>query len=424
MVWLPISAEEKTVDRVKKKLADIAGFLSHAPALPAEKIGLFDGKCGLALFFFYYGLLTDDEAHYRRGAALIEEVIEYINGHPCEPGYYNGMAGVAWVIGHLQENRFLEIDGETLDSLDAYLYPAMMNLARDGRFDLLFGGLGCAQYFSFRPIDGQTASYLGDFIEELARQARPDEESGGLKWPEKSATDLEGEEIFNLGMAHGMPGIIVFLSHIYQTGIHRDKVLPLLTGAVHYVLGQGLDDSFLSCFPLVACRGVPPRSSRLAWCYGDPGVGMALWRAALSTADEKWKRQALDILTRAAKRRDLKENQVVDACLCHGAAGLLHIFNRLFQKSAIPAFKEAALYWLDQALLMGEQASATAGYHIRLKIEDGKAAWGSAHDLLVGVPGIGLALMAAISAHEPKWDGCFLLSHPATDRIDDSSIKP
>jgi hypothetical protein len=47
-------------------------------------------------------------------------------------------------------------------------------------------------------------------------------------------------------------------------------------------------------FPAFAAPGVPGRKSRLAWCYGDPGVAGTLLVAG------RWQAQAEDIAQRAA----------------------------------------------------------------------------------------------------------------------------
>ncbi len=77
-------------------------------------------------------------------------------------------------------------------------------------------------------------------------------------------------------------------------------------------------------------KGQPPQQSaaRLAWCYGDPGIAASLMAAAGAAGRPDWYRVAVDVACRAAAR-DLALAGVKDSGICHGAAGLAHIFNRL-----------------------------------------------------------------------------------------------
>jgi len=74
---------------------------------------------------------------------------------------------------------------------------------------------------------------------------------------------------------------------------------------------------------------------------------------------------------------------VVGAGFCHGAIGLAHIFNRLYQANGEPVFREAARRWFGHVLDESQ---------------------------LEGAAGIGLALLAAMTPLEPRWDRLFLLS--------------
>ena len=49
-------------------------------------------------------------------------------------------------------------------------------------------------------------------------------------------------------------------------------VLALLDGAVRWLVPQRLAAERGACYPSWISPGVEPRPSRLAWCYGDPGI--------------------------------------------------------------------------------------------------------------------------------------------------------
>src|SRR5262249_12379647 len=148
---------------------------------------------------------------------------------------------------------------------------------------------------------------------------------------------------YNLGLAHGVPGVIALLGAACAAGVGVATARPLLDGAVRWLLAQQEPDGagFSYCIQPGASH---PRSPRLAWCYGDPGVAAAVLLAARCVGELAWEREALAVALRAAARPP-DQAGVQDAGLCHGAAGLGHLFNRLYQATGEPRLAEAACFW-------------------------------------------------------------------------------
>ncbi len=206
-----------------------------------------------------------------------------------------------------------------------------------------------------------------------------------------------------------MASIIVFLSKLYEKKIQEQKTLKLLNGAVTYLLQQQLNTkAYSSSFPNVALESREPTNSRLSWCYGDLGIGMALWQASQSTNNKEWESKAIEILLHSTKRKDLQENMVLDAGLCHGTAGIAHIYNRMYAYTGMEDFKQLANYWFDETLKMARFDDGLAGYKAWRTEKHG--GWTNETGLLEGIAGIGLAFISAVSDIEPKWDRCLLLS--------------
>src|SRR4029450_12216233 len=88
-----------------------------------------------------------------------------------------------------------------------------------------------------------------------------------------------------------------------------------------------------------------PWPARSAWCYGDPGIAAALLLAARGVGDAGWEQTAVALACRAAER-PASDTGVVNANFCHGAAGLAHLYNRMYQATGEPTLGRAALYWL------------------------------------------------------------------------------
>jgi hypothetical protein len=172
-----------------------------------------------------------------------------------------------------------------------------------------------------------------------------------------------------------------------------------------------------SVFPAWVGPGIPRRPSRLAWCYGDLGVAVVLLAAARCAGRPEWESEALRIARQAA-RWSPERNGVVDACLCHGAAGAAHLFNRLWQASGDPELAATARYWVEQALQLRRSDRGIAGFAALFDVKDGQEQWLDDPGLLLGPAGIGLALLASATPTEPAWDRSLLVSIRAANRRD------
>ena len=116
---------------------------------------------------------------------------------------------------------------------------------------------------------------------------------------------------------------------------------------------------------------------------------------------------------RAAKRPP-SETGVANACFCHGAAGLAHIYNRMYQATGEPRLGSAAVYWLERTLGFYRLARETGGSWVQGSSDPAQRelwTW-TGIELVDGAAGVALVLLAAATAVEPSWDRMFLVSAP------------
>jgi lantibiotic modifying enzyme len=311
---------------------------------------------------------------------------------------------------HLVQNEFVEADtDEILEALDPFLHKAMIFEIEKGNYDFLHGAVGIGTYFLSRLAKKESTASIKELIDQMDKIKHDFPELGGaVAW--RSLLDHEkGTEGFNLSLSHGLASIIVFFAKLTGKGIYSEKVSPLLDGAVRYMLAQKLDTTkFQSNFPSWIGVEYPIAHSRLAWCYGDLGIGTALWQAAQSTGNKEWEDVAVKTLLHSTNRKDLQENNVIDAGLCHGASGIAHIYNRMYQYTGIETFKESAQYWLEHTLKMATYQDGYAGYKAWHTEKYG--GWVAEPGLLEGVAGIGLMMISMAADIEASWDRCLFLS--------------
>ncbi len=101
----------------------------------------------------------------------------------------------------------------------------------------------------------------------------------------------------------------------------------------------------------------------------------------------------------------------MDPGLCHGAAGVAHVFHRLFLTTREPRFADAARLWFARTLAMQGEHRGFAGFAAYEPDAQGKLGWAADPGFLMGAAGVTLALAAALADEaDPGWDRVLLLS--------------
>ena len=372
------------------------------------------GEAGYALFYAYLDRYKAGTGFAERALAHLERAVDLVATTEGLPDLYSGFTGVAWTIEHLR-GQLLEGDEEDDPNteVDATLREHLAQSPWRGEYDLTSGLVGFAVYALARlprPAAVDCLELVVDRLDELAVE-RP----GGIAWHTDAnqlwndARDHFPHGYDNLGVAHGVPGVIAVLARIAAEGIAVSRSRRLLEGAVRWLLGQKLAAGSDSVFPYAVGPGATPRAARAAWCYGDPGVAAALLVAARAIGEPAWEEEALE-LARTAARRPEATAGIKDACLCHGSAGLGHLFNRFYQASGEELFGNAARCWFRHALACRQGGQGCAGFLNWGPDSDDEMRWLAEPSWLMGAAGVALALLAAATGIEPHWDELLLVS--------------
>ncbi len=423
--WQPIFRDDlagqalEAVQAIAEDLRRFAADLHPSPPWwdlqPGYALSLASGWAGLALFFAELDRVWPGHGHDDLAVDLLDRAIAGVGagGQEVLSGLYSGFPGVAWTMEHLA-GRLYE-DEDPGEETAAALICQLDRSPWTGDYELINGLAGWGAYALGRWPRPLAAECLGAVVARLAETAevRPD----GIAWrtpPERIAPEMRGafpEGSFNLGVSHGVPGVIPVLAGACAVGIAGAR--PLLDGAVSWLLARRLPPGAGSVFPTqVTPEEEAFEPSGLAWCYGDPGIACALLAAARSVGEASWEREALEVARTAAARF----SEPADAGLCHGAAGLGHLFNRLYQETGDPAFATAAHRWLKRTLAMRRSDGGFGGFRCWMTGPGGVPGWWDEPGFLMGSAGTGLALLAAATPGAPVWDRVLLISpsRPAT----------
>jgi hypothetical protein len=420
--WRPL-LEGELAARAKDAVRAIA------EALPEPANPTLAGKAGVALFHGYLArnALAAD-VHAERADRLMDQAADALATTPMRPPLHGGFTGIAWAAEHLsrllgeaEQEPGAAGDDDMSQEIDETLLTALA-APWTGDYDLIRGLTGFGVYALERiphPSAVRCLEAIVDRLDETAQTLVSHGEQGDswftapeLLFPHQREQYPRGA--YNLGVAHGVPGAISLLAAACRLNIRTEKARPLLEGAVRWVLSHRLSADRGATFPAWVGPGIEARPSRLAWCYGDPGIAATLLSAARAVANEDWERTALDIALHAAMAAP-EDTGVQDAGLCHGALGLAHLYNRFYQAGGGQPFADAARLWYTRGLDLRQPERGIAGFESWEFGPDLQPAWWPDPGFLTGAAGIGLALLAGLTSIEPDWDRLLMVAMPARD---------
>ncbi|MBA2543939.1 MAG: lanthionine synthetase C family protein [Deltaproteobacteria bacterium] len=359
----------------------------------------------VALFWAYAaGAYEDDDSVQASYAAAVDRLVDRISGEHVRHSLFFGLAGEGWVLAHIANDDA----GDVLALVDQAVLEALAVRPWTQPYDLVEGVIGLGIYFVERAHAEGLARTVA-LLDELAV-----EQDGGVTWRTAPEHMHFGQRespagYFNLGLAHGVAGAIALLGKIAALPAPPPRTRALLDGATRWLWQHQLPASPGGRFSAAVYPGAHAHPARAAWCYGDPGIAVATWAAALRSGGSI---ESARELACGLARRDAGTTGIVDANLCHGSTGLAHILNRCYQASREPALREAAQAWYRRALGARRPGTGVGGF---LSARPNGKDWFSSPSLLEGGAGVGLALLAATTATEPSWDRLLLCDLPTAE---------
>jgi lantibiotic biosynthesis protein len=410
--WRPLLDSEAAAP-ARAAIDDIAAELaldSRAPLGPS----LLEGSAGRALFFAYLAEVWPERGFDEFALRHLENAVDQMAESAMHDGLYGGFPGVAWVTEHLQAGLAGHEGDDPNLGIDELLRGYLARTPWPGDYDVISGLAGYGIYGLERMPRTIAADIVTRVVERLRDTAVHTD--AGTCWHRKPEfLGVEGRALspdgcYDLGVAHGVPGVLAVLAGAVATGVARDVAGPLLDGAWRWMMANRLSPDAETTYAY-SIPGRPQVPTRSAWCYGDPGVAAAMYAAARRLGNTAWVGDALTIARRAAAR-PVERCGCVDAGLCHGTAGLALIYTRLWQASGEPVFADAARGWVRETLALRRPGTGIAGFQAcNPGVGQGDPArWVDDGSFLTGAEGIGLALLAAISTVEPAWDRVLALS--------------
>ncbi len=357
--WEPVLTGA-LASRAEQAVDDLTGSLQDA-SFPEPS--LMGGSSGAALLFAYLATTTGDSTYREAARQQLRDALRTLRGSGVSLAV--GAAGVGWAaqhVGDLLDLRPIDPEGH----IEAAILRAMDKSGDRLPFELLYGAAGIAVFALERMPRPGARELLDASVAHLGSSASP--LGPGVGWLDPT----DGSH--NLGVSHGLGGVLAPLAGAAANGV--DAAASLLEQAIAGLLAQQLEGGY----PARVVPGTVASPARTAWCYGDPGIAAGLCSAGRVNEARS--------LARAVADRAVQATGVVDPGLCHGAAGVAHILNRIGQATEDEGARVAAVRWYEHTLDLLDEQPPVLGDFV----------------FLTGAAGIALALLAATTSVPPEWD--------------------
>lgn len=427
-LWVELAFKMKDPATVEKFiLNDNLRPLSYA-------LTLADGYPSLLLLFSTLqnkGILEDKN---KIGYHYILKIKEIIESQGIENlSLFSGLSGICFALKQAsmegkRYKRMLDIlNGSLHDRIHKeYLNPLMDNINNNQPrpsflYDVISGIAGIGRYALENLEDPKFQELSIEITKILVSLSSPYkingmEVQGWYLSPEDCLNEYQRPALtkgnFNLGLAHGVTGILAFLSIASLRGIKVEGQQEAILRIANWICNKSFVDCETIRWPCsvsweeeIEKKTHRQESSKDAWCYGVPGISRTLFLAGKALKNEELKNFAIKAF-RGIFLRDPSTWKLPGPSLCHGIAGLLIITNAMAKEKEMEDLLKH-VNELNQLLVNHYEPIFTLGFkdietHPEGIIKVNKAG------LLEGTTGVLLTLLT-LSDPNPLWQLPFLI---------------
>ena len=409
----PIRLNDELTERIRRVTKTLDDSVLKSLSGPAEKEGTQVVPRIGALASLFPGYLAQVQGE-DQAATSLDLCASAIDRHldtlsvQSRLGLYGGWAGIGWLTTHLEaEDDFVASHVEQLLAARLTEWPPQLG------YDLISGLVGAGVFFLERlPAEGAVKG-LRLVLELLATSA--EHVDGGISWftaPEflpRWQRERAPKGYFNLGVAHGVPGVCWLLGQLCAADFEQDRAASLLRPALQWVRSNQPNPADAQLPSWIAVGVEPESNRRMAWCYGPLGAAAVIRSAAVAVGDDETAQWAVALALSCAEVSP-EASGVRDAGLCHGTAGNAQIFRRLYSDTGHERFHAAFAAWLSATVEYQRPGEGVGGYLMWGDIGEQRQGWVSDNSLLSGSAGVALVLLCAVTETAPRWDRLLLLS--------------
>lgn len=349
---------------------------SSVPETNWDDLSLNGGYPGLLLLHTSLqqkgAIIGEDIAH--RYVIKIKESLEKEGAK--NSSLYFGLSGVSYALnqaslGGQRYAKMLEsIHARLLAMIEMdYLIPIRNNIRNNQPsscflYDVIIGLSGVGRYILEHVSKDNFRHCACSIIQTLIEYCKPLNIKGHLVpgWylsaedPSNAQFDVVNGN-FNLGLSHGIPGILSLLSSAKLKGLDVDGLDDTIILLANWIRDKAIvKDNMIKWPRYVSFEEETQKSEpkyqyiRNAWCYGTPGVSWALYQAGKALKDAELKSYALHAFTSMFNSMEKKHWKMTGPGLCHGVAGALVLTSQMAIETQSIELKSKAIEFENSLL--------------------------------------------------------------------------
>lgn len=407
--WIPV-LEGEYAARARNILHEISDKIETRLTME-QNPNLITGMAGQMLFLHEF---AGDKINLE---SSVERLVEMVAGNVrMDCSLMHGLSGIGYVLKLINETTTV-LDNETIDRLYHYTRRLTEKSLIERNFDYLHGYLGACLFLLEEDDNNENIELFKKVVNVLRHQAIPLKK--GIGWlslyelrVQFAGIEREQLQTFNLGLSHGLPAIVQIL-YCLHTRFSELNISLLADEVLNTLMNEESEQNKQDCgyyYRLYGGERISNYSGQLSWCYSDLGIAITYFNLWQMTGRSGLWQRASRIAASCAEKK-MEDTPGMGSGICHGAAGIAHIFNRMFQITKNDVYRQASCYWysvlFDTFIRWSEEEGGI--YAMDYDRKTGKRKVSNDYGLLEGLSGIGLTLHSAISCIPPVWDKILLL---------------
>ncbi len=329
----------------KEELSRIYRTLMSSKRIESVDNSLLGGEAGALLFCILF-----EETSYNTGTLSdglqerIHQTIAHLFLSTNHTFCHN--SGIKWLFTFLNKKGYLE-KGDyrwLTKASDQTSLLFLEELINKQNFDFIYGSTGIVYYFVYK--EKQQHSYYRIYKKYLQSLLNQIQKEGGIfEYSFTESKPILG--CINLGMPHGLLSVLVVCMSLYKKQILKRDAKLIIDYIVQKLIFCNTNNNLF--FPKrIDKTSVIEESNQktLAWCYGDLIIASTLLDYAKQFKDPLVEQYAHIILQNSTQNIKSQRNNVNSIWFCHGTAGIAHLYNCLWNKTANISFKDARDFWV------------------------------------------------------------------------------
>ncbi len=360
-----------------------------------NRIGLFDGLSGLALFYYYLNEAHKKDEHQNKLIAIVEKIDDLLENN-YQLTYCTGLAGYGVMLLKVKSEN-LEIDESYFENIDDLLQEQLQDFSYENNYDFFHGAMGISMYFIERYKHNASNENVNRILIEFT-VTFIDKINANLN-KVLEATSEERGAFYSFGLAHGVASYINHLIYLKNHFLEIDFKIDLsLKTCIDFLFEyKKTVDKSRFFYPNVYCIAEQKCiDSRLAWCQGDLGIANALFNASQYLNDVNYYNHAKELMENALKI-NRQESGINDFGLCHGSSGLIIQYFLTQNKNTGINFDSHIKDWFDFIKIQTNDYENFLSYNV---IENKN---NNENNVLEGAAGLGLTILTLNYQIDTKW---------------------